>query len=101
MKPLAVCVLLTWYGWQTVQYLPAWRADVTLWTHAAQMAPMKPRVAVNYGLVLLAEGRIQAGLEAWRRAQQLAQQPHIPSYDKAMTEQRVETNIQRILEAVQ
>ena len=93
-----VSACLTWYGWQTVTYLPAWRSDVTLWTHAAQMAPQKPRVALNYGVVLLAQGDL-GGLEQFARAQALTQQAHVPASDAQMTRARVEANIQRIIEA--
>ena len=90
-------VLLAWQVVQTAWYLPVWRSDLTLWAHAVEMAPDKPRPRTNYGAQLLKAGRIDAGIAQWQRAAILAQQPHVPSWDRARTQQTLATNVRAIL----
>lgn len=92
-------MLLVWLLLTTVQthaYTQVWQSNVTLWTHAAQMAPLKPRPAMNAGVSLLAVGQLEAGIQSIARASQLANSAHVPWYDREMTQQAVRRNLGRL-----
>lgn len=56
-------------------YALVWTSNVQLWTHAAAVAPLKPRPMNFYGLVLVSQGR-------WAEAEQaftvVASAPDLP-----------------------
>ena len=72
--------------------LEVWESDSTLWAHAATVAPMKPRVALNYGVTLLQVDYPQA-LTQLVRAQQLTGARHVPWWDRAITRSAAEKNL--------
>lgn len=79
-------VLVAWYVWQTHAYLQVWRLDLTLWAHAATMAPHKPRVLMNFGRVLIRAGHPSEGATVMLRAYDAAQAPHVPEWDRQRAE---------------
>lgn len=82
--------------WATMQQIPVWRSNLTLWRHAAELAPLKPRVALNYGLALLASGDTTGAIAQWRRAAILSQAPHIPEWDRRETNDVVLANLKTL-----
>ena len=88
---VAISVLLA-CAWRTHQQLQVWQSDLTLWAHAATIAPAKPRVALNYGVSLLARDEAQA-LQQLVRAYQLTQLAHVPQWDAAVTQRAVAVNL--------
>lgn len=79
---LSMVTFVALQAWQTRQYVPVFRSDLTLWFYAAQHAPRKPRPWVNLGLALLREGRYDDAKRALRRAQVLALLPTTPAWDR-------------------
>ena len=67
---------------QTRAYASVWQSDLTLWAHAAQQAPRKPRPWVNLGSFLVQAGRLEAARAAWTHAQTAAQSRHVPAWDR-------------------
>ncbi len=81
-------VFVAWCAWLTHGQIQHWASDVTLWAHAVEHAPFKPRPAMNYGVALLeADQRAEAG-EWFQRAAYLARLPHIPSWDRQQAQRR-------------
>ena len=93
MWPLLVVAL---YAWQTAQQIPVWRSNVTLWTHAQAVAPQKPRVVQNYALALLEQGDTEGAMQQFRRAIDLAEAPHVPVWDRRITNQIVVANLRAL-----
>lgn len=89
----AWCLLVIWTN---ASYIPVWRSEATLWAHAVQVAPLKPRPAVNFGKALILQGNIDAGERWLTRALALGGQPHIPSYDRSDVVTAVQGNLQTI-----
>ena len=84
---LAACL------WQTQQQVRVWTDDVALWGHAAALAPLKPRPALNYGVALLGTGQPVRGLTSILRADTLSRQRQVPRWDRAITQQAVQRNL--------
>lgn len=84
---VALCV------WQTSQQIVVWRSNLTLWRHAAALSTQKPRVAHNYGLALLEAGETTAAIEQFRQAATLASAPHVPAWDRRITNRDVVANM--------
>ena len=89
-------LLLASYPWFTARQIAAWRSELSLWSYAASVSPYKPRVAHAYGLALLADGQKDAGLKQLQRAQRVAALPHVPAWDKQITQERVTANIRAL-----
>lgn len=89
-------LLALFYAWQTHQQIGIWRSNVTLWTHAATIAPYKPRVLTNYGLALLQQGDTKGAVEQWRKAVQMADLPHVPPWDRRITNRDVAANMKAL-----
>lgn len=99
---LALAAITVWVAAMigcSARQVSVWRSDLTLWAHAATIAPAKPRVALNYGVALFADGQTRAGIEQWRRASQLAHQPHILGWDRARAHATVAANISALMDA--
>lgn len=90
--------IVGWCVWQTAQQIPAWRSELTLWSHAARMAPFKPRVALNYAGALLGDGQMRAGMRQLARAQAVADLPHVPAVDRHLTRRTIAVNLRRFRE---
>lgn len=86
--------------WQSAQQILVWRSNLTLWAHASIVAPHKPRVALNHGLVLLEAGEIMAGVQEMRRARALTLQAHVPAWDRRITREAVTVNLQALRTAL-
>lgn len=72
--------------------LAVWRSDLTLWRHAAQVAPQKPRVLVNYGVSLIQARVIEAGTARLVQAERASRLPHVPRPDAVVTWRSVDKN---------
>lgn len=82
--PTAVALIVVGsYTTATVRYAGVWSSELTLWTHAAARAPLKPR---PHGQLALAQMERRQFATAWasldRVAAILATQP-IPAWDRA------------------
>ena len=73
--------------------LLVWQSDATLWAHAATIAPLKPRVALNYGVTLLQQRQYPQALTQLVRAKRLTGYAHVPSWDQAITRRAVAANL--------
>ncbi|MDP3768587.1 MAG: hypothetical protein Q8S13_11285 [Dehalococcoidia bacterium] len=95
--PVALIVsLLLWYAYCTRQQVAVWHDDLTLWRHAVEQAPLKPRPRINYGLALLRSGRLDEAARAFRVARMLADEPHVPSWDRDDAIRAVDENLKTI-----
>lgn len=92
MKWAGLYIYVAWLMWQAAGQIAVWDTNLSLWAHAAEMAPYKPRVALNYGVSLMADGQTQAGIRQFQRAGQLARLPHIPIWDRRQTDAAVAAN---------
>lgn len=90
-------VVLGMLAWRTHQAVPVWWSNLTLWQHAAAVAPLKPRPLVNVAGAQLEAGHTQAGLNALLQADRLARASHVPAYDRRLTRQTVEANLGAML----
>ena len=90
---IAPGLLLSVYAGLLVIHVPVWRSNVTLWGHAVQMAPLKPRPALNYAVALIARGDLDQGERWLLRAFALAGQSHIPPYDRHDVTRAVNANL--------
>lgn len=100
MRRWLIGVYLVGCAWQSHQQARVWVSDLTLWRHAARMAPLKPRPALNYGSSLAQAGDVAGAASWWAHAAALAQQPHVPSWDAQRTMRSVLTNLRRLREAL-
>ena len=92
-------VLIAWLvltTWQTHVYAHIWQSDLALWAHAVRMAPTKPRPMVNLGVSLASVGLLEPAQAAFKQAAQLAEAPHVPWYDREMTQGAVTRNLARL-----
>ena len=92
---LVALVVLLACAWRTHQQLEVWQSDLTLWAHAATIAPAKPRPALNYGVALLAASEL-SGITHIVRASELARLPHVPPWDAAITQRAVAANLRAV-----
>ena len=91
--PLLVVAL---YAWQTAHQIRTWRSNLTLWQHAVTIVPQKPRVLHNYGLALLEAGEINAAVTRFRAAVTAAEAPHVPAWDRRITNRDVVANLKAL-----
>lgn len=96
---IGVCSLLV-QAWASVGQIATWQGDLTLWSHAATTAPLKPRVVQNLGLSLVGAGHVTAGLAQLDLALLVAQRPHVPETDRLITERTVALNLAAIRAAL-
>ena len=89
--------VLAFYVWQDARYIPKWETNETLWQHAHEMAPLKPRPAMNYGVELIKAGRMADGANMMTRASALANQPHVPAWDRQATLDALTVNIRALV----
>ena len=78
----------------TMTAVPVWRSDVNLWAQAAAVAPGKPRPALNLGRALLLQGQTDQADRWFTTALALAQQPHLPDYDRNDAVMAATSNLQ-------
>ena len=93
---LLVVGLCAWWASQTHTYARVWVSDVTLWHRAVRMAPMKPRPILNWGVMLVAQGRFAAAERVFATALRAAALPHVHPWDRALTETDVARNRQSL-----
>ena len=86
--------VLAFYVWQDARYIPVWESNPTLWQHAHEMAPLKPRPAVNLAKALILRGDLEQADRWLSRALGLAEQPHVPQYDRQDAILAVTANLQ-------
>lgn len=80
----------------TAAQVPHWRSEPTLWAQAVEHAPLKPRPALNYARALMLEGRFSEAEPALYRTLALAEQPHVPAYDRADAIGAAQANLQTL-----
>lgn len=80
----------------TAYQVPVWRSEPSLWAHAARVAPNKPRPIVNVGKAAMLQGRFDIAERAMYRALVLAEQSHLPPYDRQDAIQAAQANLQTI-----
>ena len=73
--------------------LETWQSDLTVWAHAVQIAPFKPRVALNYGVVLLQAKAYPQAVAQLIRAERLTHAGHVPAWDRAITRRAAVKNL--------
>lgn len=77
--PWLLVVVLAWLSYQQTR---VWSNELTLWAHAVERAPFKPRPAVRLGMALMATGHLVDG-QAWMaHAKTLRAQPHLPAWER-------------------
>lgn len=81
---------------RTHLYVRAWHSELTLWGHAVQMAPYKPRPWLNYGTALLLAGRRSEAIAAWERSIRVAALPHVPPWDRQAARQLAGQNLRML-----
>lgn len=96
---LPIVLLVSWYAVQSQRYVPMFRSNVTLWGHAAEWAPVKPRVASNYAGSLLEARRGAEALRQYARARQLTTLPHVRPADARITRETVEATVTALVTA--
>ena len=96
---IATCGLHAWLllaAWTAAGYIPVWQSDATLWTHAAAVAPLKPRPAVNVARALILQGELGRAEQWLTHTLALAELPHVPAYDRADAIAAAQGNLQTI-----
>lgn len=71
-----------------------WRSDLTIWAHAAALAPNKPRPWTNLGAALILAQRDTEARAVLRHAESIASQPSISATDRRITLIAVSRNLQ-------
>ena len=89
---IAVMALVVVYAALSVQYSRIWRDELSVWTRAAVMAPLKPRAQINYALALLEHGRFSEASEVLDYAESLASLPLLTDRERDDTEEAVQHN---------
>ena len=89
-------VLLAVYTGLTALQVRVWRSELTLWGHAVAIAPLKPRPALNLALALILRGDLPMAEQWLYRTLALADQPHVPAYDRADAVSAVSGNLQTV-----
>lgn len=77
-----VVILVCCAALRTRQDVAVWHDDTTLWAHAAQMAPLKPRPALNYGVALITRGDLDGSRRMFERATVLSRQRWVLDGDR-------------------
>ena len=90
---IIVPLVLLLYAWQTHMYAQVCTSDLTLWAHASETAPWKPRPALNYGVALVVVGRFAEARVMFQRALVLADGPDVPAWDREATKQTARDNL--------
>ncbi len=96
---LAIVLLLVLAS-QTRAYVRVWQSNLTLWQHAVQETPFKPRPWTNYGVALAMEGHFSLADQAFARADAVADRPQVPVWDREETHRLMGLNratLQRVL----
>ena len=93
-------LLVTCFAVVTAHQIGVWRSNLTLWRHAMVVSPYKPRVAHNYGLALLEVGETDAAIAQLRAAATLAEAPHVPAWDRRITNRDVAANMRMLRAAL-
>ena len=75
-------VLICWSAVCSALYVPVWQSNLTLWRHAVQHAPAKPRPWLNWGLAWMRAGELAAAEQAFLEAQRLASGGHVRGWDR-------------------
>lgn len=88
--------LLVVYAVLLSSQVPVWRSEQTLWAHAVRHAPQKPRPVLNHAKALLLAGRVSEAERGFLRVRALAEQPHIPAYDRIDALQAADGNLQMV-----
>ena len=69
--PVLCMVLLAALAYGTYQRNEVWRTEETLWKDVTKKSPMNGRGLMNYGLTLMAKGKLDEALDYFERAKQL------------------------------
>jgi tetratricopeptide (TPR) repeat protein len=74
LESAAVMVILL-LAWRTVDHLPAWKHDVTLWAATVPTCPQSAYCRANFGAALAANGQVEEGVQEFIRAVELRPDP--------------------------
>ena len=74
--------LLGVYALLTHSYARLWVHPLPLWTHAARIAPLKPRPWLHVGIGSIMVGRLDAAEVAFNRAAEVAKLSHVLPWDR-------------------
>ena len=86
----------------TQQQVQVWRSEPSLWAHAVEHAPLKPRPVVNLARALILSGHTADAERLLSRALALAEQPHVLDFDRRDAVMAATANLQTtaIMQAV-
>lgn len=71
----ALCILLlASFAYGTYKRNEVWRTEETLWKDVTEKSPRNGRGLMNYGLTLMAKGRLSEALDYFERAKEFASQ---------------------------
>ena len=87
-----VGLLVGWNVYNTHQYARLWVHPLPVWSHAARIAPLKPRPWMNVAVSMVMIGNLDAADRAINIAEAAATQPHTPPWDRQATTELVTKN---------
>lgn len=93
---LLVVVVSAWtvLTWQRALI---WRSELSLWTDATTVSPLKPRGWINLGLAREVAGDLPGGFAAQQTALALSFQPRLSRYQQVFSQVASATNMARML----
>lgn len=66
--PLALGIIMIFFGWRTIDRNHDWQDEYTLWNKSMKQYPDNPRAVNNVGLALKKRGNISQALEYYNKA---------------------------------
>lgn len=80
-----VGLLVGWNVYNTHQYASLWVHPLPIWSHAAHVSPLKPRIWMNVALGMVTVGNLSATDRAINLAEAAATYPHVLPWDREAT----------------
>ncbi len=80
-------------AWRTSVNVPIWTSDVTLWGHAVEVTPEKPRPWLNYGVALAQVHRYQDSTSAFASAYRYSERPYLAAWEYTDVRAAVQHNL--------
>ena len=80
------------YAWCSHDYAHAWHSDLTLWSHASDRAPLKPRPRINLAVALMEQRRFTEAWVVLAQADRLLAQDHLTDWDRADAARAIQQN---------
>lgn len=91
VKIVLLCAVMALFSLWTYQRNQVWHDDITLWQDCVKKSPNKARTHNNYGLALLAGGRVDEAIAQCRQAVELA--PNVPGLYNSLGKALVRKNM--------